>query len=207
MKVSLKTARLLSKSLDALINTVAHKATVFQRAISLSDIDNPELLTFEKVEPIFSTAVSDVTDLTEKMLAMVTVVHSLRDKVAAQNAANGIDEKIARTAYLNRVIGLYNSLIRSGEQCAYTETKHEYLTKVSRRVVAATKLPADSYGRHQSVQMQLLSDEQLRAYKKTKLQLTQELELIRTELARLNSKLEIELDESEVCVLEHHSLL
>lgn len=207
MKVSLKTARLLSKSLDALINTVAQKATVFQRPISLSDIDNPELLTFEKVEPIFSTAVSDVTDLTEKMLAMVTVVHSLRDKVAAQNTANGIDEKVARTAYLNRVIGLYNNLIRSGEQCAYTETKHEHLTKVSRRVVAATKLPADSYGRQQSVQMQLLSDEQLRAYKKTKLQLTQELESIRTELARLNSKLEIELDESEVCVLEHHSLL
>lgn len=207
MKVSLKNARLLAKNLDALINVVSQKYVAFNRSLSLSDFQDPTNITLEEVEPIYRGAIAELVDATDKTVAMVEVVHSLRNKVAAVNAANGINEKVARTAYLNRMMGVYTNLIRQGESNVVTDIEHNYLVKLVRKIVTTAKGPVDPYSRHYSVQIQLLSEDQLRSYKKKKLQLSQELEAIRADLARTNSALEIELSDSEICVLEYHSLL
>lgn len=208
MKVSLKNARLLAKNLDALINPVGAKCCNADKVVQLSDFDNPKTLTSGDLEAMYDAGVTDHDDLVKQAIAMTDVVFNIRNKVAVQNAAHGIDAKVARSAQLNRQIGVYNNLLRAVESSPVTETKLEYLVKVARRLVAiATGTDTSGYGRTTSVNMRLIDEDRVRQYKKQRLALTQELEAVRAELAQLNSKLEIELTDSEVCVLEFHSLL
>lgn len=106
---------------------------------------------------------------------------------------------------MTRKLAVYNQLLRTAEQNVIDIDKATYVASVCRNL---QQMSTNTTGyRQTSMSAKILSDDDVRSLKKTRLQLTNQLEALRSELAVLNSKLEIELSDAEVCVLEYHSLM
>lgn len=86
MKVSLKSARLLAKQLDALINTHVSKTSTLKTidiamVPRLDTLSGPRLDTggiVNEVEGIVDAANNEFKDSVDRILAMIDTIHSMR---------------------------------------------------------------------------------------------------------------------------------
>jgi hypothetical protein len=189
MKLSLRKAN----ALQGVIAEQLGEQTVGE--VSVGKYDVPDV--------VIAEATDKLTETLAKKFDLIDVYYSIRQKVGAASAAAGIADLLTDLAKVERQTAFL-------KQLASTRTFAPKIEAVEKALADLREKKADgtSYYRvAESVNVSLLSKEQVEGYAKAINGARKEKNKISDKLLHLNVSTEIELDEKEVSILNKYEIL
>jgi len=180
------------------MNITLRKANTLQNSIndairSLKVVTSIELNEFQNARPEIDAAVANITAVDKKREALLGVLFNIRNKVAIENAATGINSKLTRAAYIDKRIAQLTE-IASAVPATGISVVEGQISKMRNR-------KEDMYGRD-SIAVQIVPSALATEVKSFIKKLKKERQQINDEVLELNVKTEISLSDVDIEVLE-----
>jgi hypothetical protein len=186
------------------------KASALQNAIqeAVKNIDitvKVELNEFENAETALATANAKLISSDQRRTALTKVLYVVRAQVGTANAESGINERLARAAYVDKRIGQLTALIGSDavqDSIVVIQGKLEKL-----KAPESANSRRSLYGYSDTVGTGVLSPAQVDAFKAEQLALKKDKQKLNDEVLELNVRTEIALSDETVVVLTSEGLV
>ena len=186
------------------------KASALQNAIqeAVKNIDitvKVELNEFEDARIAMGKANDKLISADQRRTALTKVLYVVRAQVGTANAESGINERLAKAAYVDKRIGQLNGLIGSDavqDSIAVIEGKLEKL-----KAPESANSRRSLYGYSDTVGTGVLSQAQVDAFKAEQLALKKDKQKLNDEVLELNVRTEIALSDETVAVLTSEGLV
>jgi len=186
------------------------KASALQNAIQevVKNVDitvKVELNEFERPDVALETANLKLISADQRRTALTKVLYVVRAQVGTANAECGINERLAKAAYVDKRIGQLTALISS-------DAVQDSMLVINGKV---DKLKADKgensrrsiYGYSDTVSTGVLTQVQVDAFKAEQLALKKDKQKLNDEVLELNVRTEIALSDETVAVLTSEGLV
>ena len=186
------------------------KASALQNAIQevVKNVDitvKVELNEFERPDVALETANLKLISADQRRTALTKVLYVVRAQVGTANAECGINERLAKAAYVDKRIGQLTALISS-------DAVQDSMLVINGKV---EKLKADKgensrrslYGYSDTVSTGVLTQVQVDAFKAEQLALKKDKQKLNDEVLELNVRTEIALSDETVAVLTSEGLV
>ena len=186
------------------------KASALQNAIqeAVKNVDitvKVELNEFERPDVALETANLKLISADQRRTALTKVLYVVRAQVGTANAECGINERLAKAAYVDKRIGQLTALISS-------DAVQDSMLVINGKV---DKLKADKgensrrsiYGYSDTVSTGVLSQAQVDQFKAEQLALKKDKQKLNDEVLELNVRTEIALSDETVAVLTSEGLV
>ena len=186
------------------------KASALQNAIQevVKNVDitvKVELNEFERPDVALETANLKLISADQRRTALTKVLYVVRAQVGTANAECGINERLAKAAYVDKRIGQLTALISS-------DAVQDSMLVINGKV---DKLKADKgensrrsiYGYSDTVSTGVLSQAQVDQFKAEQLALKKDKQKLNDEVLELNVRTEIALSDETVAVLTSEGLV
>ena len=186
------------------------KASALQNAIqeTVKNIEitvKVELNEFERPDVALETANLKLISADQRRTALTKVLYVVRAQVGTANAECGINERLAKAAYVDKRIGQLTALISS-------DAVQDSMLVINGKV---EKLKADKgensrrslYGYSDTVSTGVLTQAQVDAFKAEQLALKKDKQKLNDEVLELNVRTEIALSDETVAVLTSEGLV
>jgi hypothetical protein len=195
---------------DTQMKITLRKASALQTAIqeAVKNIEvtvKVELNEFERPDVALATANMKLIAADQRRVALTKALYVVRAQVGTANAECGINERLAKAAYVDKRIGQLTVLIGAEalqDNMAVIEGKLEKLkapeTANSRRSI---------YGYSDTVGTGVLSQAQVDAFKAEQLALKKDKQKLNDEVLELNVRTEVALSDETVVVLTNEGLV
>ena len=182
------------------------KANAVQNTINemIKSLDLPtkaDLNEFEDVKEQIQTVRDRFWTHSATRNKLVAALYEIRARTAQENAASGINDHLARVAYLEKQISFYNMLAGKG-----TQTNLRVLN-------GRLKKQSDDSGDRRSVfgydqvETSIFTKEEIEEFRRTAADYKRDKQKLQDELLELNIQTEIKLDEETVRFLEKADIL
>jgi hypothetical protein len=186
------------------------KASALQNAIqeAVKNIDitvKVELNEFEDARIAMGKANDKLISADQRRTALTKVLYVVRAQVGTANAECGINERLAKAAYVDKRIGQLTGLIGSDavqDSIAVIEGKLEKL-----KAPESANSRRSLYGYSDTVGTGVLSQAQVDAFKAEQLALKKDKQKLNDEVLELNVRTEIALSDETVAVLTSEGLV
>jgi hypothetical protein len=186
------------------------KASALQNAIqeAVKNIDitvKVELNEFEDARIAMGKANDKLISADQRRTALTKVLYVVRAQVGTANAESGINERLAKAAYVDKRIGQLTGLIGSDavqDSIAVIEGKLEKL-----KAPESANSRRSLYGYSDTVGTGVLSQAQVDAFKAEQLALKKDKQKLNDEVLELNVRTEIALSDETVAVLTSEGLV
>ena len=186
------------------------KASALQNAIqeAVKNIDitvKVELNEFENAETALATANAKLIHADQRRTALTKVLYVVRAQVGTANAEYGINERLAKAAYVDKRIGQLTALIGSDavqDSIVVIQGKLEKL-----KAPESANSRRSLYGYSDTVGTGVLTPEQVTAFKAEQLALKKDKQKLNDEVLELNVRTEIALSDETVAVLTSEGLV
>jgi predicted membrane-bound mannosyltransferase len=180
--------------------------TAIQEAVKNIDVTvKVELNEFENAETALATANAKLINSDQRRTALTKVLYVVRAQVGTANAECGINERLAKAAYIDKRVGQLSALVGAEavqDSIVVINGKLEKLkapgTENSRRSI---------YGYSDTVGTGVLTQEQVTAFKAEQLSLKKDKQKLNDEVLELNVRTEIDLSDETVAVLTSEGLV
>ena len=180
--------------------------TAIQEAVKNIEVTvKVELNEFENAETALANANAKLIAADQRRTALTKVLYVVRAQVGTANAECGINERLAKAAYVDKRIGQLTALVGAEalrDNMAVIEGKLEKLkapeTANSRRSI---------YGYSDTVGTGVLTQEQVTAFKAEQLALKKDKQKLNDEVLELNVRTEVALSDETVLVLTNEGLV
>jgi hypothetical protein len=196
MKLSLRSARKLetniSKHLEENVFSTQAKVRVNTAKAEL--------------ENTLSQARANVLESIADNLKLLDLKYTVRDLISAQNSAAGVDSLLTQKVAKEQKLSQLKSLVGAEPRL----TSEELEDTLSLGKTRLSNPSTDVYGRSNdlvSVNLSVLSKEDVDGFKKQRATLVREVEKIEDKITELNHSVQIELSSDVVSLLQKHSLL
>ena len=186
------------------------KASALQNAIqeAVKNVDitvKVELNEFERPDVALETANLKLISADQRRTALTKVLYVVRAQVGTANAECGINERLAKAAYVDKRIGQLTALISS-------DAVQDSMLVINGKV---DKLKADKgensrrsiYGYSDTVSTGVLSQAQVDQFKAEQLALKKDKQKLNDEVLELNVRTEVALSDETVAVLTSEGLV
>ena len=180
--------------------------TAIQEAVKNIEITvKVELNEFERPDVALSTANVKLISADQRRTALTKVLYVVRAQVGTANAECGINERLAKAAYVDKRIGQLTALVS-------TEAVQDNMLVINGKV---EKLKADKgensrrslYGYSDTVSTGVLTQVQVDVFKAEQLALKKDKQKLNDEVLELNVRTEIVLSDETVAVLTSEGLV
>lgn len=186
------------------------KASALQNAIqeAVKNIDitvKVELNEFENAETALATANAKLINSDQRRTALTKVLYAVRAQVGTANAESGINERLARAAYVDKRVGQLTALIGSDavqDSIVVIQGKLEKL-----KAPESANSRRSLYGYSDTVGTGVLTQTQVDAFKAEQLALKKDKQKLNDEVLELNVRTEIALSDETVAVLTSEGLV
>ena len=186
------------------------KASALQNAIqeTVKNIDitvKVELNEFENAETALANANAKLIHADQRRTALTKVLYVVRAQVGTANAECGINERLAKAAYVDKRIGQLTALIGSDavqDSIVVIQGKLEKL-----KAPESANSRRSLYGYSDTVGTGVLTPEQVTAFKAEQLALKKDKQKLNDEVLELNVRTEIALSDETVAVLTSEGLV
>jgi hypothetical protein len=195
---------------DTHMKITLRKASALQTAIqeAVKNIEvtvKVELNEFELPDTALTTANVKLISADQRRTALTKVLYVVRAQVGTANAECGINERLAKAAYVDKRIGQLTALVSS-------EAVQDNMLVINGKV---EKLKADKgensrrslYGYSDTVSTGVLTQAQVDAFKAEQLALKKDKQKLNDEVLELNVRTEIALSDETVAVLTSEGLV
>ena len=180
--------------------------TAIQEAVKNIDVTvKVELNEFERPDVALATANVKLISADQRRVALTKALYVVRAQVGTANAECGINERLAKAAYVDKRIGQLTALVGAEalqDNMAVIEGKLEKLkapeTANSRRSI---------YGYSDTVGTGVLTQAQVDAFKAEQLTLKKDKQKLNDEVLELNVRTEVALSDETVAVLTSEGLV
>jgi hypothetical protein len=188
MKITLRKANALQTVIQEFIRGIEIKPTVH-----LNEFEDAEVTLFA-----LNTQLVAKDDLRDRL---TRIVYRIRGSVGVANAASGVSDRLAESAYIDRRIAHMTELAKSTaqESVGIVQSKLEKLRN--------TETKSRMYGYGDTVEVGVLRQDQIDAYKGIVLHLKKQKQKLNDEVLELNVRTEIELSDETVAELQQVGLL
>jgi hypothetical protein len=192
MKITLRKASALQNSIQEAVKNIDITVKV-------------ELNEFERPDVALETANLKLISADQRRTALTKVLYVVRAQVGTANAECGINERLAKAAYVDKRIGQLTALVSS-------DAVQDSMLVINGKV---EKLKADKgensrrslYGYSDTVSTGVLSQAQVDAFKAEQLALKKDKQKLNDEVLELNVRTEIALSDETVAVLTSEGLV
>ena len=180
--------------------------TAIQEAVKNIEVTvKVELNEFENAEVALTNANAKLVNSDQRRTALTKVLYVVRAQVGTANAECGINERLAKAAYVDKRIGQLTALVSS-------EAVQDNMLVINGKV---EKLKADKgensrrslYGYSDTVSTGVLTQAQVDAFKAEQLALKKDKQKLNDEVLELNVRTEIALSDETVAVLTSEGLV
>jgi hypothetical protein len=180
--------------------------TAIQEAVKAIDVTvKVELNEFEDAQSALTKANEKLIQADQRRTALTKVLYVVRAQVGTANAESGINERLAKAAYVDKRIGQITALVAAEalqDSLVVIEGKLEKLkapeTANNRRSI---------YGYSDTVGTGVLTHAQADAFKAEQLTLKKDKQKLNDEVLELNVRTEIALSDETVAVLTSEGLV
>lgn len=179
--------------------------TAIQEAVKNIDVSvKVELNEFENAHTALTLANSKLVQADQRRTALTKVLYVVRAQVGTANAECGINERLAKAAYVDKRIGQLSALVAADalqDSIVVIEGKLEKLKtpdSTGRRSL---------YGYSDTVSTGVLTQAQVDAFKAEQLALKKDKQKLNDEVLELNVRTEIALSDETVAVLTSEGLI
>jgi hypothetical protein len=180
--------------------------TAIQEAVKNIDVTvKVELNEFERPDVALSTANIKLIAADQRRTALTKALYTIRAQVGTANAECGINERLAKAAYVDKRIGQLTGLVGAEavqDSMAVIEGKLEKL-----KAPASENSRRSIYGYSDTVGTGVLTSEQVTAFKAEQLALKKDKQKLNDEVLELNVRTEIALSDETVAVLTNEGLV
>ena len=180
--------------------------TAIQEAVKNIEITvKVELNEFEDATAALATANAKVVAADQRRTALTKVLYVVRAQVGTANADCGINERLAKAAYVDKRIGQLTALIGA-------ESLQDSLTVVNGKLDKIRNDKSENsrrsiYGYSDTVSTGVLVQDQIDAFKAEQLALKKDKQKLNEEVLELNVRTEIDLSDETVAVLTIEGLI
>lgn len=180
--------------------------TAIQEAVKNIEITvKVELNEFEDATAALATANAKVVAADQRRTALTKVLYVVRAQVGTANADCGINERLAKAAYVDKRIGQLTALIGA-------ESLQDSLTVVNGKLDKIRNDKSENsrrsiYGYSDTVSTGVLVQDQIDAFKAEQLALKKDKQKLNDEVLELNVRTEIDLSDETVAVLTSEGLI
>ena len=180
--------------------------TAIQEAVKNIEITvKVELNEFEDATAALATANAKVVAADQRRTALTKVLYVVRAQVGTANADCGINERLAKAAYVDKRIGQLTALIGA-------ESLQDSLTVVNGKLDKIRNDKSENsrrsiYGYSDTVSTGVLVQDQIDAFKAEQLALKKDKQKLNDEVLELNVRTEIDLSDETVAVLTIEGLI
>jgi ATP/maltotriose-dependent transcriptional regulator MalT len=180
--------------------------TAIQEAVKNIDVTvKVELNEFENAETALATANAKLIKNDQRRTALTKVLYVIRAQVGTANAECGINERLAKAAYVDKRIGQLTALVGS-------EAVQDSMVVINGKI---EKLKTDKsetsrrslYGYSDTVGTGVLAQAQVDAFKAEQLTLKKDKQKLNDEVLELNVRTEIVVSDEAVAVLTQEGLI
>lgn len=185
------------------------KASALQQAIqeAVKNIDitvKTELNEFEDVQTKLNQVNATLIKNDQRRASLTACLYDIRSLVGAANAMSGINDRLAKAAYIDKRLGQLATLVQA-------EALQESLTVITGKVEKIKNDKGESrrslYGYNDTVSTGVLVAEQVAAFKAQVLDLKKSKQKLNDEVLELNVRTEIELPSEVELVLNQEGLV
>lgn len=180
--------------------------TAIQEAVKNIEITvKVELNEFEDATAALATANAKVVAADQRRTALTKVLYVVRAQVGTANADCGINERLAKAAYVDKRIGQLTALIGA-------ESLQDSLTVVNGKLDKIRNDKSENsrrsiYGYSDTVSTGVLVQYQIDEFKAEQLALKKDKQKLNDEVLELNVRTEIDLSDETVAVLTNEGLI
>jgi hypothetical protein len=187
MNISLRKAAALQNAIQDTIRSIK-----VEPVIRVNEFVNPERVIVD--------ANTTLVENDGRRVALSIAYYNIRSLVGAANTACGINMKLATAAFVDKRIAQLAELTDSGVRD---------IDVVSRRLdkIRTTETTSHLYGREETVQTSVLTEDQAAAFKSELQALKKQKQTLNDEILELNIKTEIPLGEHTVTTLKNEGLI
>lgn len=189
MKVTLRKANAIQQNINEALRNIRLEPTV-------------SITEFEDVETAINQANEKIFNEVNRQVDLNLALYTIRGLVGQANSAE-IDGLLTRIAHNEKMIALNNHLLSSPKRVALDVLKGK-LEKIK-------SIPEDTirsvYSRQTEVSTGVFSDDALKVFKTTVLNLKKEKQKLQDKVLELNIKTEIDLPEDVVAILKQEDLV
>jgi hypothetical protein len=192
MKITLRKASALQNSIQEAVKNIDITVKV-------------ELNEFEDARIAMGKANDKLVNADQRRVALTKALYVVRAQVGTANAESGINERLAKAAYVDKRIGQLTTLISAEavqDSIAVIEGKLEKL-----KAPESANSRRSLYGYSDTVSTGVLSQSQVDAFKAEQLALKKDKQKLNDEVLELNVRTEIVLSDETVAVLTSEGLV
>ena len=192
------------------MNITLRKASALQNAIqeAVRNIDvavKVSLNEFENTEAVLDRSNADLISKDQRRNALTKVLYVIRAQVGQANATSGINERLAKAAYIDKRLGQLTALVQA-------DALRDSMVVIEGKVAKLKAQPAENsrralYGYDDTVTTGILVKEQMDAFKTEQLSLKKDKQKLNDEVLELNVRTEIALSDETVAVLTAEGLV
>ena len=192
MKITLRKASALQNSIQEAVKNIDVTVKV-------------ELNEFENAETALANANAKLINSDQRRTALTKVLYVVRAQVGTANAECGINERLAKAAYVDKRIGQLTALVGA-------EAVQDSITVINGKL-EKLKAPETAnsrrsiYGYSDTVGTGVLSQAQVDAFKAEQLALKKDKQKLNDEVLELNVRTEVVLSDETVAVLTNEGLV
>jgi hypothetical protein len=185
------------------------KASALQASIqeAIKNIDiavKTELNEFEDVRTKLDASNATLIKNDQRRASLTACLYDIRSLVGGANALNGINDRLAKSAYIDKRIGQLATLTGAD---TVQESMSVIIGKVEKLKVPDTNGRRSLYGYSDTVSTGVLSAEQVAQFKAQALDLKKSKQKLNDEVLELNVRTEIELPSEVEMVLNQEGLI
>lgn len=195
MKLSLRAARKLETQIETYLNENSATPTTKVRLGG-----SPE-----SAETALKNGRDEFTKKFEELNSLLEIRFKIRDLIAAENAAAGVNEKLSKKVLKEKQLSRVNQILKME-----TRLSPEEITDTLE--VGKTKMKSGSSSHYDNstsinTQLSVLTEEDVKNFKQKKTALKKEVDTLEDEIQKTNYTSEISLDEASVKVLKNNNLV
>jgi len=180
--------------------------TAIQEAVKNIDVTvKVELNEFENAQTALSSANAKLIFADHRRTALTKILYVVRAQVGTANAESGINERLAKAAYVDKRIGQITALVAADavqDSIVVIEGKLEKL-----KAPESANSRRSLYGYSDTVATGVLTQTQVDAFKAEQLALKKDKQKLNDEVLELNVRTEIVLSDETVTVLTNEGLI
>ena len=191
MKITLRKASAVQNAIQETVKSVEVKVQV-------------TLNEFEDVSVALASANAVTVSNDQRRAALTACLYDIRSLVGSANTLTGINDRLAKSAYIDKRIGQLTGLTSAD---AVQESLAVVTGKVDKLKVPDTTGRRSLYGYNDTVTTGVLSSEQVASYKAQILDLKKQKQKLTDEILELNVRTEIDLPAEVVTALTAEGLV
>jgi hypothetical protein len=180
--------------------------TAIQEAVKNIDVTvKVELNEFESPDVALSTANAKLVAADQRRTALTKALYTIRAQVGTANAECGINERLAKAAYVDKRIGQLTALVAADavqDNMTVIQGKLEKL-----KAPGAENSRRSLYGYSDTVGTGVLTQAQVDGFKAEQLALKKDKQKLNDEVLELNVRTEVVLSDETVAVLTSEGLV